>query len=501
MSRQITILICLCLALVPLVSADELTPYPVYNEIRQIQNGGCVEINATVDISSLGWGVQRLDYYNRWTDVFSTGSAPPAYSIPIPYSAKALKTFWLDPSIFGTRTGYWYQGYLGNGTEPAGNLRMFRVNATCPVKPIQEPINVTVNTIDKTVPDPLPYLPAKKEGNVLLARGDEISVNAGSPVRWWLFGPGPDDIVRDRDVSNPKGTLTITEEDMHGLSTGDYRMLMIRAGDNQIYEEYYNPAYTPYRMADRTYPVIESPFRSVEPVDIEGRQPGQVRDLLVKSVASSIDDSATEWTLHYQEPEIQVKQVNAIESEQTNSTWYNIRGYTNLAAGTVLTVTIDKYNLNEITRNIRETQATVIGSSNAGEWRQFNALIQVDYKNIFPGMHDVTVAAGDRTSQTVQVYIYKELPAHYVPPQYIEYTGVSPYVTPQIIEKIVTIEVPGPERVREVHIAPTAEELQAAREKADWEIVRTIAGALALLGAILGIGWWIRSAYRRAATA
>jgi len=409
------------------------TALPYYPEVMHIENGQCIPLNSTVDISSLGWGVPHLAYYGRWYDSYSGYNTTPKWQIDMPNTVSALSKFYIDPFIFGNATGYWYQKY-DDIYEPAGNLRMFYVNLTCPApKPLKN-ITVNVTVVNKTIPDTLPYLPEKKDTDILIARGDSVAISATTPLNWWLFGYTPANHVYDRPAS--QNTLTLNASDFNGLAVGNYQLLEVHQGDNGVLEEYYNPAYKPYRFANYTYPVIESPFRATTPINIEDLDPQGVEQQLRSAVQHSIDDTITAFSLSYQEPEIQIMRIDAIKNPN-NDTWYNIRGYTNLQNGTALRINID----GNLTRE-REWNTTAIGSSDAGIWRQFNALIPADYKQIFPGQHWVTVTADGKTSTTVGVYIYKELPPHYVPPEYIEYVGVSPFITPQVITKTVTVEVP-----------------------------------------------------------
>jgi hypothetical protein len=416
-----------------------LTAYPVYNEIRTIQNGDCVEINSTVNIASLGWGVPHLRYYGMWMDNFFPGNDTPIKKqIDMPNTVKKLSNYYIDPILFGDSTGYWYQGYDYNTNEVSGNTRMFKVEQTCGPKEVTN-YTVVVNLTNTITPKKLPYLPAKRDSDILIARGDDLALTTLTPLQWWLFGYARSDGIYDRSGEGNK--TIITNDDFKYLNTGNYQLVLVRPGDNKITEEYYNPEYKPEKFSNDTYPAIVSVFRATNPISLFGLDPQSIESVLKTYVDNSIDDNLTTYRMQFMEPEIQIKRIDAIQNK-TNSTWYNIRGYTNVRNGTELTFTIDADKLNGKTIAIRQSKYIVESTDDPGEWRQFNAMIPVDYTQVFPGPHDITVTSPQGATQTVPFYIYKELPAHYIPSQYIDYVGVSPYVTPQIITNTVT--VPGP---------------------------------------------------------
>lgn len=421
--------------------AQEQFNLPYYPEVLHIQNGDCVPLNATVDVSSIGWGVPSIAYYGQWVDDYYPGNRTPKYQLEMPNTASKLKHFWINPALFGNATGFWYQRYDNGDIEIAGNLRYFRVNLTCP--PPQEDIQqyvVNVTAVNKTEPVTKPFLPEKRESDILIARGDSVSLSEETPLHWWLFGYSAYGYVADK--ASTHDVLTLNSTDFNGLETGNYYLDIVRPGNNSLLEENYNPQYKAERFVSPE-PVIESPIRTTNPIYITDLDSMGVRDALHKMVSKSIDDSYTELRLQYQDPNIQIMRIDALKNPD-NDTWYNIRGYTNLANNTILTITIDAPALTQKDKNKPTSSwntSVVAVSDDPGVWREFNALIPVDYKKIYPGQHWVTVSYKNTAKTTVGVYIYKELPPHYVPPEYIEYVGVSPYITPQVINRTVIVEV------------------------------------------------------------
>ena len=477
--------------LVGITSADNetvnISGYPVYNETLHIQNGQCVPINSTLDISTLGWGVPYLTYYGRYADDFDPGVADWTDRIALPNTATKLSNFYIDPSIFGNKYGFWYQNYNQDIKAGAGNYRMFYVNETCPKpnKTIYGQVNVTM--INTTTPEKLSYLPDKWESDILLARGDYTSYTApnGIASHVWIFGR----VNSIYDYPTNQNVLPFNADQWKDFEPGNYDLAFIDPGKNGIMEEQYDPAYKPEKYYNLTWPAIVSPFRSIAPVNINGLQPRSVEEQLKERVASSFDDNITVWHLAFQEPAIQIKRVDAI-SNPVNKTWYNVRGYINQINGTKLSILIDG-------KNVAVTTAEGL---DGGTWRQFNVMVPVDYRMFFPGPHDLEVSSGE-TSQIVQIYIYKEIPAHYQPPQYTEYFGTSPFVTPKIITVTVTVPVPGP--VVTITIPPSKEQIHAEAQNVVDEQNRKIvegvivgAGVCLLLAFFAWIAWSILRAKR-----
>ena len=434
------------------------TSLPVFNETFHIENGGCVQVNSTVDISSFGWGVPHLAYYGPYFDDFSPGNETPTYEIDLPNTVSKLSKFYIDPDIFGNRTGYWYQKYDDGYLEDAGNLRMFKVSwSTCQIEnKSYTPVSVVrVNTTTPKQPD---FLENRKLTDILIARGDSISLSEQSPMHWWLFGYNKYDYIYDREST--QNVLTINVSDLNNLSVGNYELDMVRPGDNGILEEYYNPEYKPDRYSNVTYKAIESPFRSVSPVIIDDYDPQAVELHLKQSIKNSIDDNLSVFKLIYQEPDITINRVDVLQNPN-NETWINIRGYTNVQNGSVLTVQMDAgyyfYKQN------RTWLTTAVGAD-PGALRQYNVMFPVEYNKLFKGFHNLTVTSATGASATVQIYKYVELPPDYVPPQYVEYIGASPFVTPEIITKTVTVPVPGPTQIVTVHDTPSDQQVRTQQE-------------------------------------
>jgi hypothetical protein len=491
-SRYLFLLLAIAFLIIGAVSGSPtITQNNTVNVSPQvIENGGCVELNGTYDISSLGWGVPKIAYYGKYEDSFSPGNDTEILrTIDMPNTASALSSYWIDPAVFWNATGFWYQYYGNNDLSSSANLRMFRVNDTCPENPAPIQIVVALNQTNFTIPKNLGFLPDKHEADVLVARGDSsMPIDEGEPFNWWMFGT----YSSIYDQPTPETSLEIPAASLLNFEPGNYDIVEVYKGHNDLLEENYQSDYKYYYGENRTHEVIISPLRSIAPVDITALtgNPRTVELKLIGAVGSSMDDSYKKRSVSFQEPEVQIMRLDALQNP-SNDTWYDVRGYTNVINGTVLTVTIDPKTVNDVNRKAHVFTTTAEGLD-PGSWRQFDLLVPVDYSQIFPGYHDLQITSPEGATQTVQFYIYKELPPHYIPPQYTEYLGTSPFVTPEIVTVTVPVTIVQTVTVT-IPVTPPPEEVKQAHYDADTELMWQIVGTIV---AVLIVLWVLVFAYR-----
>jgi hypothetical protein len=422
------------------VTDTNLTPV-TFSVNTRIMQGQCVELNSTIDVSGLGWYSGQIDYFGRYFRDFSpVVNQTTVSTAKIPSSVKAAREFYVDPAIFGPYPGYWYAHY--DTDQKAGNSRFFYVNETCPMNESNWIIRPTesVVVISNKTPAPTGRLDERHVTDILLAHGDTLAYVAPNNTysRVWVFGPGG--IVYDYPTVD--NVVQFKEDVFRNIPPGDYNVLIIQPGPNGIVEEYYDPAWKPERFSNDTWPAIISPFRDVDPININGMPPLMVQDLLEQRVMNSRDDVINKWKLTVQEPEIQIMQINQIITSE-NLVWVNIRGYTNVVNNTELTIKFDAgtpgYGMTG-----PDISTIAKGTEDPGAWRQFNSMFLVNFKDISPGPHSYTMTSPQGASATVPIYKRVELPAHYVPNQTLEFFDNSPFIpkpTPEIVEKVVEKEV------------------------------------------------------------
>lgn len=460
----------------------------VHDHGGRIQQGDCVEIGKTYDISGIGWWTGYIAYYGKYNDDFAPGNSSIKYIIEIPSAITKLKEYYIDPDIYTDNTGYWF-GYYGYTPEIAANNRLFRVSEYCPLP--QGYINVTPkkkNATELIALAPLP--PRYANADVVLARGDTISIRTTTPARLWVFGR--EDQILDRAVTSDY--VTFNASDFINSEVGFYDVALITPGNNSIFEESYNPEYKPEKYSNYTYPAIVSPFVSGKVVNIDGTQPRLVFEQLKEYVAGTIDDGIKLRTIEFQEPDIQIARIDASILDE-NKTYLTVRGYTNVREKTPITLTLDAYTINGVTYE-ENTFTTYATGYNGHEWRQFTTTFPVDFGMRFPGQHYITATTETGASAIVPFYIRKELPAHYIPPTYIEFVDNSPFIPPTFINTTVTVEVTK-EVIKTVTVVETLDYQKLAAEDIRQLSIPVIGGLIVLIVGIYLVYAGIRAHERR----
>jgi hypothetical protein len=484
----------------PIIEA--ITPEPTLvdnNTYERIAQGQCVEIGKKYDISGMNWWSGYIGWYGRYVDDFSPTNLSLKKVLEIPYSVSDLRRFSISAETFSQYPGYWYVLDANGIYERAANNRLFYVSDVCLPKTnrTQTPVNVTPKKVNDTELVKSSKLPGQFGDGIVLARGDELVLHGQGNASEWLFGR--ELAILDRPVEN--GTLTISSGDLINAENGIYRLAIQSPGDNNIFEAHYNPAYKPDKYFNYSYPAIVSPFVKGNVVNINGIQPMRINDALKEYIAGTIDDKLTEYNIDFSDADIQVARLDATTLND-NRTFMLVRGYTNMHIGTELTVTLDAYQTNSISRTndifhtLVEKGNETYAKDNLAEWKQFSIVIPIDYGNEYPGQHFLTVSADNGAIVTVPFYVRKELPAHYIPPTYIEYVDNSPFIPPVIVTKEVIKEV-----TKEVIVSHVIIEKPNYVELAK-EVVRqfapiVIGGIIALILAIYMVSVVVRTYERR----
>jgi hypothetical protein len=458
--------------LFPSVSAADDSPYgEPLKYVPRIAQGDTVYLNETIDISgATGWagpdGEFRVAYYGQYVDDPTPGELDPSYVLTLPGKAHSLSVasqyrYWFDPAIFGDKTGgYWYQFISNtstmNGNEGSGNLRAFRVmwgkrpaaNATVFKNVTYEAPVIELGTL----------LPEVKVADYLVARGDPLDL-AGLGERFWVFGR-IDGIYDYRKTTIPAANISRMEP-------GTYTIVVPRPGPNTIWEASYMRDYKGEWLVPGLY--------GKEPVLISGLQPLVVFTKF-KEMLKGTDDNYDDYRLEIEEPTITLDSV-----DELNSTgMYDIRGYTNAAAGTLITVTLDEDKSYVKLIKFRTTSSPAVRSS-PGNMSQWQVLMPIHYDELsgLSGNQQHTLTARSALGGIV----YKDFWVATAPeglqkaPASIKYTSDrNPFVptpTPEIVKVTVTVQLPP-----EVHTI-TVHELETP-SPSDWG------------GLVIGIGWiWL----------
>lgn len=464
--------------------ADTVLGTPAQNQtlplVPYIYQGDKVYLNTTIDISGVAPPYPYLAYWDG-VDMYDS---PPSYNFSLPDTKKGYYQFWVDPEIFGQRLGRWYK-YNGE-FEPQGNNLAFVVvpydfyNYT-----IRYPNGTLVNSseiIEAVYEDKPPIkeaslLPDRHEADYIVAKGDPIVWPDGG-YRLWVFG-------RVNGIYDYAGS-TIPAADVETLESGRYTLAVHVPGGNTVFEA---------RYANNTlYPA----FYGKSAVPVFGLTPPLVLERL-KTMLADTDDSLYEYMMEVDTPYITIRQAD--ETVRDGLDYLDVRGYTNVANGTEITVTLDS----KYMKGFKGTGTAV--RTSPGNLSYYRVYVPFNWDELAADARNHTLIAKTAIGGSVE----KDFKVSLLPPdsfkpnasiKYIE--DRNPFVptpTPVVVEKVVTRTV---ERIVTVEVTPPDEQVYAQQKKAVddkwWEtivVVGQLFGLLVVVAILLSLGWYIRSLYHR----
>jgi len=455
---------------------------------RRIEQGSCVNLGETVDIAGIGWYTGYISYYGRYYDDYGEG-----YNVSIDTVKKVAATeldhYYIDPDYFRQHLGWWYLFYPVSTTSR--NDRLFYVSTSCNLTPkenatmVQKALNQS--RIDAMIRANLSQLTVKTERGIdyIISKNESTSYDAPAGSHMWIFGAHNDDTYYDIAVPD-YGVATFDTKMTNSLPSGAYDVVFIQSGKNTINEEIYN----------HSTKIIASPFKAISDADTKGFTPDIAEKVLFSRITLG-DDNYTKWKIQVSDPTITVEKL-AQTVLKNNQTLVVLSGYTNLNQGDEVLVTLDANTTNSVTRPKTTWATTAINNGGGGAYRAWNMSVIVDFNNVFPGPHFLTVSSDNGGSATVPIYVRQELAAHYNPPEYLKFVDNSPFIAPIYINTTITIPVPGPTKIVTVTITPSEKQIKDAGTQVAtvWYIVSVVViVAIIILIAFL---LWMRSVYRRA---
>lgn len=464
-----------------------------------IAQGEHVYINDTLDISGVsGWpgadDEYRLAYYGRWTDAPSPGDLDPSYILVLPgkkisRSSSSQYWFWIDPAIFADKTGYWYQ-FVSNTSasrgEGAGNLRAFYV-----VSDYRNVFNTTSNqseiwytngTYNETIPTPAPFMPERHIADYVIARGDRLIYSGTEDHRLWLFG-------RVDGLYGITGN-EITKDQIQELEEGSYTLVVQTPGNNTIYEATCGPSAinwseVPTQPKDRSCGVLLPGLYGKEPVDIRGMAPAVVLAKLRQMLVGT-DDVLTTYKVEVADPYVTLDRADEVWVK--GRTYLDVRGYSNVANDTPISVVLDNGKTYQKYIELRTITVGAVRTS-PGNLSYYRANVPFDYEtmaaNAFNHTLTVTTALGGTVERGFKVSI--------MPPD-----SFRPNATLKYIENFnpfqenmtrVTVTVTIPIRIIEtqiIHDTPSQAQLDEAQQKALGKLVSD--ALIAVLMLLVGLG-------------
>lgn len=423
------LLIVLLALIAPPVDAVELTSYPLNSsvtviypieegpleEVYRIHQGENVYLNDTLDISGVtGWPDSRGNYYllyfGRYETAFSPGELDPSFILQLPdkvYSThrESQYRFYIDPAIFTDRPGYWYQWTSNTsrafGGEPAGNLRAFKVISS--FRPVFNTTSNQTEIIYKpgnyTEPEikPAPLMPERHIADYVVARGDNLTFSGPTEDhRLWLFG-------RVDGIYGVEGDM-IASDLMQNLEEGTYTMIAQSPGNNTIYDASCGPATGNWSVAwnrpgDPECGRLIPGLYGKAPVDIPQPSAGSVvRDMFMKMLAGS-DDTLATYKVEVKDPYITLDRADEVWVKGT--TYLDVRGYSNVADGTPITVVLDNGKSYKDFIKLRKVTTSAVRTS-PGNLSYYRALVLIDWENLAANAMNHTLTASTALGGSIE---------------------------------------------------------------------------------------------------
>ena len=450
------------------------SPPPTTISPPYLSQGDVVYVNDTVDISGVVPPYPYLAYWNGY-DIYDANAS---YIIDLPPYKSAYYHFYLDPTIFGTRTGNWYK-YDGE-FEPQGNNLAFVVKPQSMKNSTMRYNNGTLINISETIVNnyteiEIPIqspVETKHISDYLIARGDPFKLQVDATTNIWLFGRL--DKLLDYKSTNTS-IIDINSDILSGFEPGHYTVIL------QTYNETTNDFTVKYDSSTQEIKWFDPKSFKINSLNTLGLSPQILLDKFRQIIPQTSDTFET-YNLELQDPHIEIQSIREIYTQpnqtinsagnieyNTNISHIQIKGYTNVAVGSPLKFVVDKDRQTERTISSHTTTAVAGGSRDPGDMRWFDVVVPIDKYNLVPGDH--TVTAYTKFSDAGSTYtftIYTATENSYIPPKTVRYIsgkyGPEEFIpTPTPVVQTVTVTVPVTQIVR-VEVTPSNEQVKSQQE-------------------------------------
>lgn len=483
------------------------TPIPTIIPTHYIAQGESVYVNDTIDISGVVPPYPELAWWNGY-DMYDSNAS---YIITLPPYKSGYYHFYLDPSIFSTRLGKWYK-YEGK-FEKNGNNLAFVVYPQSTKNSTMRYNNGTLINISETILNnytnieiPIePPVEIKHISDYLIARGEPFAVNTNTTTNIWLFGRI--DKLLDFKSTNTT-TIDLPKDILSGFEIGDYTVEMQTLGNAS------NNFTVKYDQTTEEIKWFDPKSFEIKKMDISGLSPQVLVEQFKKLVPQTVD-VFLEYKLELQNPSIEIQSITekytpnqtideaGITEYNTNISYIEVKGYTNVNIGSPLKFVVDKEQQTPRTLASHTSTATAGGSKNPGDMRWFDVMIPVDKYNLGKGDHTITAYTNLSDSGTTYTFTIYEAPANsYVPPKTIRYIsgkyGPEEFIpTPTPIVQTVTVPVPGPTQIITVEVTPSDDQVKAQQKIIADENIKKWGGIIIVGAIIIGGVWYLISLYLR----
>jgi hypothetical protein len=449
-----------------------------------IVQGDVVYTNATYDISGFVPPYPQLAYWDGY-DMYDSS---PSYNITLPDNKKGYYHFYIDPVIFGNRTGKWYK-YDGTFESNSYNLAFIvspiifsNYTLTYPNgTSLDISTEIIGNFIEKNIPTP-PPVPIKHVSDFLVARGDSFNITVNESTNLWLFGR--EDVLLDHASFNK--SIDVSEDVLSHFEPGAYTLALQTIGPD------ISSFTVRYDNVSNELKWFNSNDFKVYSESLDGFS-GQVIKERFSKISGDSHDNFTFYNLVLQDPSIEITQIeekltpNQTKNEAgeieyfTNASFIDVRGYTNVMPLTPLRFVLDEKE--QTPRTIKSHTTTIVTEGTyGGDMRYYKAIIPIDMYGLPVGPHTVTAYTNYSKSGTVVTFYVYEAPAgNVVPKDVVRYVGGNEFVptpTPEIqvvreVETIVKVQT------KEIVVEVTPSQEQVSKAWFD--------GALAIAGILVGL--------------
>lgn len=483
-----------------------MTPTPVTTPTHYLSQGEKVYVNDTVDISGVVPPYPKLAYWNG----YDSYDADPSYIIDIPPYKSAYYHFYIDPSIFETRIGRWYK--YNDKFEGHGNTLAFIIYPQSYKNTTMRYQNGTLMNISETILNnydemeiPIqPPVEIRHVSDYLIARGDEFNIATTNKTNLWLFGR-MDKLFDYKSVNDT--SINIQEDVLSGFEPGSYTLLMQTTGNKSANFTVI------YSSSDNSIKWFDPISFTIKSISTAGLTPRLIYDKFTTIVPETLDTFKT-YSMELQEPSIEISSINEMstinytvnvagETEyNTNISYIQVKGYTNVAIGSTLKFIVDEKEQTPRTLYSHTTTAVAGGTSDPGDMRWFDVVIPIEKYGLGLGPHTVTAYTNlSDAGATYTFTIYAAPPNSYVPQKTIRYisgrNGPEEFVpTPTPVVETVTQIVTVPVTVT-IPVTPSNEQVKEQQKIIADENIKIwgirIGGGIIIVGLI----WYLISLYLR----
>jgi hypothetical protein len=282
-------------------------------------------------------------------------------------------------------------------------------------------------------------------------------------------------------------TVSLTPSEIQNLEPGTYTIITQFPGKNTIFEVGYS------KIVDvansKTSEQLTSPWAAIKPVDVFGLQPRMVL-VAFRKMATTTDDVLVEYRLEVANPVIDIVSID--ETYEGGKDVLDVRGYTNVAKGTMLSFVIDEDS--QTVRTMRENTFTeVVQETAPNAWRYFQVLIPIDYETIPVGKHFITAIAPQGARQTVSFDVYDMPAGQETPPATIKYVAGNQFIPKPTAEIVTVIQTVIQTQTIYVPVTPNDEQVYLQQKKAsDVNYRYWITNGIIVLafGVVVSVGSW-----------